>query len=787
MKQATIVLALILTGTMRPAAGTDAVRLTNEFWQITIEPTWGGRASSLRARKLDYEFVLHSSVGRDGTKMTGGAFVGHMSGSYASEQIQSASSVTAQGPDFVSMAWTNPHQLFDGLREERTVRLAKGDPRVVLSIKIVNTATEDRVVSYRLHDLIGTGAGMGADSIYVVGDPAGSPTVYAAGPLTPSDTHFIHPAQPWFALVDLPGDAGLFVEVRESPLQSIFFWKGGAQRTAELFFPRVKLAPGAAWEFEARYTPFRPSAPKTLATRADGLPGREAIVARLAACDRSIIRAGLPMDARFAPPTGDAPVTLVPVHPFDTTIGSGAALYEGGLVSIRLAGTPGARVPLAFAVRARTAVASGAVSFGPLTAGARTIPPSAYDARYVSRNSWKFLVRDWDLARRIPENISRINNDVRDADTLTPFSLAVGEEATLWANLTIPATTKPGVYEGPCRVRADAAERSFVVSLTVHPFTVKQAANKARGSFFRYDLKRGPDDDRPTAISREEYRRALADYFDVGYNSAVIYVAGRQDLLWVLDTCVDLGVRNGTLVLIIPDGVSQKEFDARYGQYGYRMLAWTVDEPSRYGQIPLFLKRYRARRDQGYVTTFTPNMPPGLILSDLFGDIVPIVSLTGTAPFVLDFTREYARQGRDVYWYCMPFHEPTALKRLERSVYLWREPVEGILDWGEDSWQEKPASMMAGFSGTRPIPTVAREHVRQAYIDLDHLTMLESLTATAPPSAVRDAAAGFLDWLRIRHSDNFKREGARIGNPRYFDDLRATVAEFILRLHKAGR
>ena len=130
----------------------------------------------------------------------------------------------------------------------------------------------------------------------------------------------------------------------------------------------------------------------------------------------------------------------------------------------------------------------------------------------------------------------------------------------------------------------------------------------------------------------------------------------------------------------------------------------------------------------------------------------------------------------------MPFHEPTALKRLERSVYLWREPVEGILDWGEDSWQEKPHSMMAGFSGTRPIPTVAREHVRQAYVDLDHLAMLESLTAAAPPSAARDAAAGFLDWLRTRHSDNFKREGARIGNPRYFDDLRATVVELILRL-----
>ncbi len=91
--------------------------------------------------------------------------------------------------------------------------------------------------------------------------------------------------------------------------------------------------------------------------------------------------------------------------------------------------------------------------------------------------------------------------------------------------------------------------------------------------------------------------------------------------------------------------------------------------------------------------------------------------------------------------------------------------------------------MMTGFAGTRPIPTVARENVRQAYVDLDHLAMLESLTAAAPPSVARDPPAGRHSVVRGQRADLGGRRGMQIGNPRYSDDLRATVVEFILRLN----
>lgn len=787
-------------GAVENGAAPATVRLENEYWRVEIEPGQGARASAMHSLAHGRDFVVRwQPVTRGHLEGTteGGAFFGAMSGSYRSRQSVDPWRVASRSAREAVFEYDNVYPLLDGLREERTVRLEGAD--LVCSTRVVNGAGDRRIIYYRARDMIGTGLNRGLDSVYVVPWTAGGPHAWALGPGEGMHRPFISPAGRWFALADLPGDAGLAVRVAGTDAASFYFWASRSDplhKTAEIFFPRRELAPGESWSFELRYTAFAPSAPAdTLDTGLATLLDAGNISALLARDRDTVFRAGLPYASTMELPAAGARASLVPAHLLDPVLRGGPAGEPGRtLRRVHLSGTPGEAVPLVFGVHARERIEGGRVAFDDLSgARRRRLPAAAIESRYVSATGG-LLVKSWSLARDIPfESIFTANNDVVDAARLTPFTLEPGGIAWLYNLLRIPADAAPGDYRGRVRVFLDGTVEEVAVHLAVRPFRLHRPPDKTYGTFFRYYLRDAagggaPERFMPAALSREAWLEALRGVADAGYRGLVLYPSDRDDLLWIMERCRELGM-DGTFLLLYPQRLRDGDI-ADLEEHHLRILGWLVDEPAWYHQLETVLDRYRRSLGPGRpAPAFTPNVPLGLLLSDHLPEAVPIIALSGNFAYGLEATRRYRAEGRPVFWYRTGQAEPSVEQRLIRGVYLWKEPVNGVFDWGDDTtpYRGARAHHLAGFAGTEVLPRLGRENIRQALIDLAYLHTLEALAAGSRDRALGREAEGLLDRVRELFTDDWYLSAGPLENPQFLDELRQQVADMAEKLVRAGR
>lgn len=786
--------AVLMTAGTGPAHGEAAMTMENEYWRLRVEPEYGARASALHSLAHDRDFNLlwrPVTEGRDEGSVTGGAFAGRMSGSYLSAQPQEAYEVVSAAKTEAVFRYENKHLLLEGLHEEKTIRLE--GPTALCRLEVTNRGREERIIYYRIQDWLGTGTSHGPESVYIVPWTDGPPYAFSPEPGEIMHRPFISPAGRWFALADLNGDAGLKVSVAGTEAAAFFFW-GSADdprsRTAEIFFPRVVLAPGETWSAEVRYTLFKPSAPgDTIA----GEPSRRLTAGEIRAAlegRRQVgIRSGLPYGSAMGLPAEGEKLQVAPVHLIDDAL-EGAPFPEKArtLRSVRLHGTPGEAVPLVLGLRARADISGGRVVFSDFAGRRRRVPAAAVDSGYVAVGSG-LLVKDWELARDIPmEVIGAINNEVSDARALTPFSLEAGAAAYVYSLVRIPERTAPGEYRGRVTFETGAGAQAVDVNLAVRPFRLLPAKHKTYGTFFRYFIRSGADSDSagPHALSREEYLQALRSVAETGYNGLVIYVADREDLLWALEKCRELGMTGGFVLTRGHHHLTAEDVGGLKERQN--IMGWGIDEPIRYHQIPVGVNRYRNFMRAGLFTpAFTPNVPVGLIMADHLPEIVPIIAMSGNLAYGMEATRRYRDEGRQVYWYRTGQARATIEQRLFRGVYLWKEPVDGILDWGDDSIHPPlGVHQTAGFAGTKVLPRLGRENIRQALIDLDYLHTLETLAAACPDPALKSRAEGMLGWIRGYFGDDWYLAMEPIQNPQFLDDLRGHVAEMAEALVRAG-
>jgi len=785
-------LGLILNGAAPAslAESTEGFTLQNEHWEVLVEPRWGGRAGSMVSLKDRYDFVEtwgQPKTNRAGElRREGGVFRSMMSGAYHSSQPEEPYAVLETSPTEILLQYENTHLLLDGLREER--RIALDGPRAVFAVKVTNTTQEPRMMYYRVQDYIGVGLGQGKDSVYVVAQDRGMPVAFESSPGTPIGRHFVNPVDNWYALADLVHDRGLLVSVTKSPAANIYFWRSGrnpALRTAEIFFPHATLQPGQSWEMEVAYTRFTPSSPATGDMCMDAALSQERIEGYLARAEGLMQLAEPPFQAVMELPCTAAPLLLTPVHPASTALGRPAApSYGKTLRKIRLCGTPGEVVSFAVAATAADGIAGGAVTFGDLTGGTQgTISRSAFEPKYVAGES-QILVNDWNLARNIPyDRISYINNDVVDVNAITPFVLERGETAYIWTNLRIPEDAVAGDYLGTCTIGTGGSEGvEFEIALKVRSFRLIRAEHKTYGTFFPYYIKPQtgfPDGkENPHAITREEYFEVMKVFRDIGFRSFVIYVSATEDLLWVLDRCVELGM-TGDHVLISPHAIVPADLQDR----GLTAYGWTVDEPGSYRRAQGAITRYETVLKQGFAPTFTPNVPYGLLLTDQLEKMTPIINCNGNAPYLMAATQRYKEQGRKVFWYeCDEIGRQTypVAKRALRGIYLWKTPVDGIYDWDNGSANTNlNNNTMAGFAGVKVLARVGMENIRQGLTDLDYLHTLDTLAGQSEDQTARAEAERVMDWIRQRFNEDYHTVLASIAAPQYLDDIRQKVAEAI--------
>lgn len=791
-KTATTLLTAFTAGvlTLPLPCSAESVTLSNDLLQVEIDPAKGARGTSFKFQPEEYEFMLQWSEIPEGRRaagsVRGGIFGGVLSGSYNSSQTQEPYEVESVAEREVVLVYKSEHPMLDGLEERRTIRLDEDQPVVWLQIEVTNRSEEVRTIYYRIQDWIGTGAKRGVDSVYVVPEASKGLDVFSLSDPAQRMNEFYFSAERWYALMDFSADVGLLVEIEEIDPAMTFFWgsTGSDTRTAELLLPRKELAPGEAFKATIRYAVFQPAQPETGDEERDALLSAESIMGEL---NRSRLKAGdvPPYNAVFTlAPTGQR-VTLEPVHFNDESLleADERPAPDLTLESIRISGTPGEAVPFAVSIAGRDQINDAKVTLSSLE-GPTTVPADAAELRYVSWTDG-FLARDWGLANDFPEDIGGLNSPARDAKKITPFSLDTGERARVWNQLRIPEDAPPGLYRGTWSVEQEEdVVAQFEVFLHVEPFQLERAPGKHYGGFFRYYLKDDPEDDRQDRVDREAYRAALEQLDDAGYNSSVIYVTGKENIFWVLDQCVDLGWTDGSFVLIAARDVTPEELEERYGQYDMTFLGWGIDEPSTYPQIQPAIDRYHSILRAGHTPTFTPNVPLGLILSDQLEEIVPIVALSGNAPYALDLSRRYADSGRSSYWYNTGMALPSVEKRLMRGIYFWKEPVQGIFDWGEDGRhpREPGRHKLAVFAGTEPLPRVGRENISQALLDMHYLHTLQAALEAHPDSEHAPEAEEFLDWVRTRFHDDWHAVDRGLASGVYLDKVRREAARHTARL-----
>ena len=778
-------------GLQAAPAAAEPVVLANEHWRIAVEPRWGGRISSLRDRKTGYEFVSCWKAADPAPKakttnvveMVGGAFRTMMSGSYRSVQPQEPYAVVGRTDRDLRMVYTNAHPLLNGLREER--RIALDGNAVILAVRVTNDSAEKRHFYYRLQDYLGAGPARSVENVLAAPWREGS---LHAQVLAGQSVYqpFLNPAENWFVLADLVGDKALLATVSRAGVAGFFFWCSAddpSSRAAEVFFQHAQLDPGRSWEMELRYTRFAPSAPALPDAALAGRVSAASINRALQQSSERVIAAGLPYDAELALPVGGEPARLAPVHLIDPALERGRVPdYGKTLQRVHLRGTPGEAVPLIFGVTTERPLRGAKVTFR------ADLPGLKVESRYLADDTL-LLVRSWELARNIPrETICTINNDVREAPELTPFSLDSGETAVLYNLFRIPADAPAGVHAGTCTVETDVGvQLVFDIQLTVRPFALTRARHKTYSGFFRYFIKSGAggDSGAETAVTREQYLAALKTAADTGYNGLVIYVSARDDLVWVLEQCRALGM-TGAYVLCRSGNLTRE--DIAELKQTYNILGWGVDEPTRYSQIPSLLRKYKAITARGLTPVFTPNVPLGLLAADALEGIVPVIAMSGNMAYGLAATRRYKDQGRQVFWYRTGQAAASVEQRVFRGIYLWKEPVDGMLDWGEDSVARGLSNQpLCGFAGAEVIPRLGRENIRQALIDLDYLHTLDLHIARCADPVLKARAERLTTWIKTTFEDDWYWAIAPIRNPQYLDDIRQEVGDMIEALVAAAQ
>lgn len=811
---------LLLAGRF-PAAAADAgetLTIENEHWRVTVSPRWGGRAASVFSLDQGHDFVTawgEPREIRERMAREGGALRGIMTGTYASEQPESPYEVASRSKEAVRMVFEHEGPLLGGLREVKEVSL-KGR-EVVFAARVTNDSEEARFIYYRVNDWLTAGTGRGRGAVCIVPESGRRTVAFTTGGPEDVSRHFVAPGENWYALADLVGNRGLLVSSR-GPVAGIYFWDApvhqciewgmhiyrrccGPQlreletrvRTAEFLFPRAKLAPGEAWEMEVRYAAFRPGDHDSAGPGPGARPLSAAAIDSYLAAEAGRVQQPVPpYHADLEICFREAPLTIAPVHHADRSLGGDHAPdYGMALRRVSLAGTPGDVVPFAFAVTAERPLSGAAVAFAPLRGRRRrSIDPGSFEPRFVAGES-RLLVKSWDLANNIPwESISHVNNEVVDAAELTPFSLAAGESAWIRVNLRIPEAAAAGEYTGSCGITLPGGESvSFEISLAVHPFRLARAGHKTYGTFFDYHIQPQEGEltgrNAPYALSREDYFEVMKVFRDIGFRALAIYVSRRDDLLWVLDRCVELGL-DGDFVLLAPRALEPGDVAGR----GLTAYAWTVDEPMFYSQVPAAQSRYRSALGTGFRPTVSVNSPLGLVISDHLEEMVPIINPDGNAPYLAAAAGRYREAGRKVFWYeCYGLGDaPCPVnQRALRGIYLWKEPHDGIFDW--DNSSNRPGLSphhMAGFAGTRVIPRLGLENTRQALTDLDYLHTLEKAAAATGNARLAAEAEELMGWIRERFDSDYRRVLPYITDAQYLDDVRGRVAEMIGRL-AAGR
>ena len=770
------------TITAAAALSAGSIELSNEYWSVSVDPANGCRASKLILKSSGKDLInTWQSVKRHaGPIQFGGVWGGHMAGSYNDEQGTTPYKVIRSGKDQLVAVWDNPYQGFKGLREERTVALDGSQIRV--KIKITNRSKEKRTFFYRMQDFILSR--MSDSGLYGV-VPGAEPEVFPFYDWTFRERVFMKPEAKGIAVFNTENNSGLLITAT-GDVNGIFTWfaKSINMSTVEFFMEQAFLEPGGVWETEFTYNSFDKKSIASLPAVWKKRLDRDAIASGNVMPSREIFP--LPYHAVCKPDLDPAQLQIVPVSPAAQVIGKAYPVRQRiTLESMRLFGTPGERVDFVFALKAGKKKIHSAWKLNPFTAadnswnlfGKEALNDLKWDLRYLTDGGY-FLVHDQKLASRSSE-LAALGNKLHDPDVWSDLTLAPGAVAWVKLSCMIPENAKAGNYESIVEV----AGQKVRIDLKVLPYRLKREDAKGFGSFFRaYISSSNPQ----RKMSKEEFLASLRFATENWNNSIVIYTPRKDELLWSVEQMYKLGWRN-SVICPIYRVLSPAEIKGLEAKYGYKFLTWGVDEPATYKLLNHAVQQLKKIKKGGYQNpTFTPSTFMGALFADICPDYIPIFNTNGMMTILMDRTRRYAKEKRRTFWYSCPLGFLTVneqlKERLVHGIYLWKMPVEGIFDWGEDVHVTRlDQGGYCGFAGKKFLSTIRRDNNYEGYKDYLYLKQLTDAVKANPDVPAAAEARKFMKELAAHLDDNYYTVVAHVDDV-FLDNIREKAAELTVKV-----
>ena len=773
MKLKTVLLSLV------PAVSLTAgsVQLSNEYWDVKVDPDNGMKGTSIVCKSTGKEQVntWFLQKRRHGDVMFGGAWGGHMAGSYSDEQGVTPYKIIRKSKTQVVGVWENNYPGFTGLKEERTITLRGAE--ISVKLKISNSSKEKRTIIYRMQDFLGSRKD-GKNYLALV--PGSVPEIFPFYDMELRERVFMEPAENGIAIFDTSEKFGVLVR-STGKVNGIFTWCSRSDNcsTLEFFHEQAYIAPGGVWEAEFTYRYFDPS-------KLSGLP--ELWAKKLKPENVQAVMAQqvkgtspLPYHSVCKLNLNADQLQIYPMSPADRATGKGyPSVHRMSLESMKLFGTPGERVDFVFALKAGKKKINSAWELGEFSKDGgwslfgdskEVLKGAKWDLRYLTDEGY-FLVHDQKLTGKNAE-LSRFGNALKDSDKWSDLQLEPGGVAWVKLSCTIPENAEAGVYESEVKVGGETVK----VSLNVLPFRLNRENSKVFGCFFRAYITKKPAS---LGMTKEEYLEALRFADENWNNSMVIYTTKRDELLWSLEQMSKLGWKNSVICpiyrLLNPKLI--KELEAKYG---YKFLTWGVDEPATYKALQNADNRLKEVLRAGYRNpTFTPSTFMGALYADIRPDYVPIFNTNGMMTILMNRTKRYTAAGRPVFWYSCPTGmlavREQLKERLIHGVYLWKMPVAGIFDWGEDVHTKNLAhGGYCGFAGKKFISTIRRDNSYEGYKDYLYLKTLQDTVAANPDAPAAAEARKFLNELSNLLDDNYYNAVVRVDDV-YLNSIRERAA-----------
>ena len=758
------------------------IELSNEYWSIHVDPANGCRASKLVQKSTGRDLInTWNPVKRAGGSIRfGGMWGGHMSGSHSDEQGTTPYKVIRSGKDQLVAVWDNPYAGFKGLREERTIAL--DGSRIRVKIRIRNGSKEKRTIFYRMQDFLLSR--MSDKGLYGI-VPGADPEVFPFYDWTFRERVFMKPMAKGIAVFDGESNSGLLVTAA-GDVNGIFTWfaKASNMSTVEFFMEQAFLEPGGVWETEFTYNSFDKTGIAALPAVWKKRLNSDSIFPGKTMPSRGF--SPLPFHAECKPVLDPAQLQIVPVSPAAQIIGKEYPVRQRiTLESMRLFGTPGERVDFVFALKAGDKAIHSAWKLNPFTVtenawnlfGTGELKALKWDLRYLTDGGY-FLVHDQKLSSRSSE-LAALGNTLYDSDVWSDLTLV--PEGIAWVKLScyIPDNAKAGSYESVLEV----AGQKVRIGLNVLPYRLKREDAKSFGSFFRAYISSAKPQRR---MSKKEFLESLRFATENWNNSIVIYTPRKDELLWSIEQMYKFGWRN-SVICPISRVLSPGEIKGLEAKYGYKFLTWGVDEPATYKLLNHAVQELKKIQKGGYQNpTFTPSTFMGALFADICPDYIPIFNTNGMMTILMDRTRRYAKNKRQTFWYSCPLGFLTVneqlKERLVHGIYLWKMPVEGIFDWGEDVHVTRlDQGGYCGFAGKKFLSTIRRDNNYEGYKDYLYLKQLTDAVKSNPEAPAALEARKFMKELAAHLDDNYYTVVAHVDDV-FLDNIRERAAELTVKV-----